>query len=114
MTDCQVLKPGVEDLLGVDLQFLEMSAKILQFIDPSLERTSLVDILGTLICGFYIVKSTTASCLPTETLCLHVMSLWQHLPSCTCRRHPPQHDAGVRLHIRGSQHCHIQQLSRPE
>ena len=43
----QVLKPGVEDLLGVDLQFLELSAKILQFIDPSLERTSLVDILGT-------------------------------------------------------------------
>jgi aarF domain-containing kinase len=42
----KVLKPGVEDLLGVDLQFLEMSAKILQFIDPSLERTSLVDILG--------------------------------------------------------------------
>ncbi len=38
----------MEDLLGVDLQFLEMSAKILQFIDPSLERTSLVDILGTL------------------------------------------------------------------
>ena len=45
----QVLKPGVEDLLGVDLQFLEISAKILQFIDPSLERTSLVDILGALM-----------------------------------------------------------------
>lgn len=42
----KVLKPDVEDLLGVDLQFLEISAKILQFIDPSLERTSLVDILG--------------------------------------------------------------------
>lgn len=41
-----MLKPDVEDLLGVDLQFLEISAKILQFIDPSLERTSLVDILG--------------------------------------------------------------------
>jgi hypothetical protein len=49
-----VLKPGVEDLLGVDLQFLEMSAKILQFIDPSLERTSLVDILGILKVGFYL------------------------------------------------------------
>lgn len=43
----QVLKPGVEDLLGVDLQFLEISARVLQFIEPSLARTSLVDILGT-------------------------------------------------------------------
>lgn len=42
----KVLKPGVEDLLGVDLRSLEVLAKVLQYIDPNLERTSLVAILG--------------------------------------------------------------------
>ena len=57
----------MEDLLGVDLQFLEMSAKILQFIDPPLERTSLVDILGTLnltlafSCAQWLVSSSRLS-----------------------------------------------------
>ena len=58
----QVLKPGVEDLLGVDLQFLEISAKILQFIDPSLERTSLVDILGALMGSWRCDGAAASTC----------------------------------------------------
>ncbi len=75
MTDCQVLKPGVEDLLGVDLQFLEMSAKILQFIDPSLERTSLVDILGTLKIESCLSMRIVAGRLLIRTFCLHMTLL---------------------------------------
>mmetsp|Transcript_18644 Transcript_18644/g.56337 ORF Transcript_18644/g.56337 Transcript_18644/m.56337 type:complete len:542 (+) Transcript_18644:141-1766(+) len=52
----KVLKPGVEDLLGVDLRALEVMAKVLQFVDSSLERTSLVPILGD------IKRSMLAEC----------------------------------------------------
>lgn len=65
----------MEDLLGVDLQFLEMSAKILQFIDPSLERTSLVDILGTSKLEPNMSLCTMAGRFLIRTFCLHMMSL---------------------------------------
>lgn len=42
----KVLKPGVEDVLTTDLSFLYLTVKILQFINPELERASLVDIVG--------------------------------------------------------------------
>ena len=42
----KVLKPGVEDTLKTDLSFIFIAAKILEFISPSLERTSLSAIVG--------------------------------------------------------------------
>jgi hypothetical protein len=38
----KVLKPGVEDILTVDLNFIYITARILEFLNPQLSRTSLV------------------------------------------------------------------------
>jgi hypothetical protein len=38
----KVLKPGVEDILTADLSFLYVTARILEFLNPQLSRTSLV------------------------------------------------------------------------
>lgn len=42
----KVLKPGVEDILTTDLSFIYVAAKVLEFISPSLARTSLSGIIG--------------------------------------------------------------------
>ncbi|KAG0568306.1 hypothetical protein M758_6G009200 [Ceratodon purpureus] len=42
----KVLKPGVEDTLTADLNFLYVTARVLEFLNPQLARTSLVAILG--------------------------------------------------------------------
>jgi len=42
----KVLKPGVEDVLTADLNFLYVTARVLEFLNPQLSRTSLVAILG--------------------------------------------------------------------
>jgi aarF domain-containing kinase len=42
----KVLKPGVEDILTADLSFLYVTARILEFLNPQLSRTSLVGIVG--------------------------------------------------------------------
>lgn len=42
----KVLKPGVEDVLTTDLNFLYVSARVLEFLNPQLARTSLVGIVG--------------------------------------------------------------------
>lgn len=42
----KVLKPGVEDILTADLNFLYVTARVLEFLNPELARTSLVSILG--------------------------------------------------------------------
>ncbi|CAM6127607.1 unnamed protein product [Calypogeia fissa] len=44
----KVLKPGVEDILTVDLNFIYITARILEFLNPQLSRTSLVGIVGDL------------------------------------------------------------------
>lgn len=44
----KVLKPGVEDTLQVDLNFLYISARVLEFLSPELSRTSLGGIVGDL------------------------------------------------------------------
>lgn len=38
----KVLKPDVEDTLTVDLNFIYITAKVLEFLNPQLSRTSLV------------------------------------------------------------------------
>ena len=38
----KVLKPGVEDVLNADLNFLFVAARVLEFLNPELSRTSLV------------------------------------------------------------------------
>ena len=38
----KVLKPGVEDVLKADLNFLYTTARVLEFLNPQLSRTSLV------------------------------------------------------------------------
>ena len=38
----KVLKPGVEDVLKADLNFLYVAARVLEFLNPELSRTSLV------------------------------------------------------------------------
>ncbi len=42
----QVLKPGVEDVLSTDLSFLYAFARILEFLNPELARTSLVGVVS--------------------------------------------------------------------
>ena len=42
----KVLKPGVEDTLLSDLNFLAISSQILEFLNPSLARTSLAGIVA--------------------------------------------------------------------
>ena len=42
----KVLKPDVEDTLKADLSFVLVVSKVLQFLNPELSRTSLVDIVG--------------------------------------------------------------------
>ncbi|KAL4449557.1 hypothetical protein ABPG77_007201 [Micractinium sp. CCAP 211/92] len=42
----KVLKPGVEDVLTTDLNFLYLSSRFLEFISPDLARTSLSAIVG--------------------------------------------------------------------
>jgi len=43
-----VLKPGVEAIMQSDLSFVYLSMKVLQFLNPELQRASLVDIVGEL------------------------------------------------------------------
>lgn len=42
----KVLKPGVEDTLTTDLNFLYVAARVLEFLNPELARTSLVGIVS--------------------------------------------------------------------
>ena len=42
----KVLKPGVADVLDVDLTFLTSAAKVLEFLNPRFSRVSLVDVLS--------------------------------------------------------------------
>lgn len=42
----KVVKPDVEDALTADLSFILVVSKVLQFLNPELARTSLVDIVG--------------------------------------------------------------------
>ena len=42
----KVVKPDVEDALVADLSFILVVSKVLQFLNPQLSRTSLVDIVG--------------------------------------------------------------------
>ncbi|CAI5483201.1 unnamed protein product [Closterium sp. Yama58-4] len=41
----KVVKPGVEDTLTTDLNFVYVCARVLEFLNPSIERTSLVGIV---------------------------------------------------------------------
>lgn len=38
----KVLKPGIEDILVADMNFVYIVARILEFLNPELSRTSLV------------------------------------------------------------------------
>lgn len=42
----KVLKPGVEDILQTDLSFLYVAARVLEFLNPQIGRTSLAGIVG--------------------------------------------------------------------
>lgn len=42
----KVLKPGVEDILSTDLSFLYLASRVLEFLNPELERTSMAAIVG--------------------------------------------------------------------
>lgn len=42
----KVLKPGVENILQTDLNFLYLASKIIEFINPELTRVSLVGVVG--------------------------------------------------------------------
>lgn len=42
----KVLKPGIEDVLTADLNFLYVSARVLEFLNPQLARASLVSPLN--------------------------------------------------------------------
>lgn len=38
----KVLKPGIEDILVADLNFIYVVARILEFLNPEISRTSVV------------------------------------------------------------------------
>lgn len=42
----KVLKPGVEDVLATDLDFLYLASRVFEFINPELSRMSLAAIVG--------------------------------------------------------------------
>jgi aarF domain-containing kinase len=41
----KVLKPGVEDVLETDLAFVYLASRLLEFVQPELERLSLSGVL---------------------------------------------------------------------
>lgn len=43
----KVLKPGIEDILVADLNFVYVVARILEFLNPEISRTSLVKEIWT-------------------------------------------------------------------
>ena len=43
----KVLKPGIEDILVADLNFVYVVARILEFLSPEISRTSLVSCMCT-------------------------------------------------------------------
>jgi aarF domain-containing kinase len=47
----KVLKPGIEDILVADLNFVYVVARIIEFLNPEISRTSLVSKIWTL---FYV------------------------------------------------------------
>ena len=47
----KVLKPGVEDVLATDLNFLYVTSRVLELINPELARTSLTGIISDIRCG---------------------------------------------------------------
>lgn len=84
--EVQVLKPGVEDILNTDLSFLYASARILEFFNPELSRTSLVGVVSDIRKSMLQVNDLTtgsghglavAACglcffgLGTFTVCAH-------------------------------------------
>ena len=42
----KVLKPGVEDVLATDLNFLYVTSRVLELMNPELARTSLTGIIS--------------------------------------------------------------------
>jgi aarF domain-containing kinase len=44
----KVLKPGIEDILVADLNFVYVVARIFEFLNPEISRTSLVSKIWTL------------------------------------------------------------------
>jgi aarF domain-containing kinase len=42
----KVLKPGVEDILATDLDFLYLASRVLEFINPELSRMSVAAVIG--------------------------------------------------------------------
>lgn len=55
----KVLKPGIEDTLVADLNFIYLVARVLEFLSPELERTSLVRDLLIVITHIHTGTSLT-------------------------------------------------------
>lgn len=51
----KVLKPGIEDILVADLNFIYIVARILEFLSPDLSRASLVCCLSCNDCSIHLV-----------------------------------------------------------
>lgn len=45
----KVLRPGIEDILVADLNFVYVVARILEFLNPDLSRASLVCVLQNVL-----------------------------------------------------------------
>lgn len=60
----KVLKPGIEDVLVADLNFVYVVSRILEFLSPDLSRVSLVCLAACLLDGFiYFPSSMSTSSL---------------------------------------------------
>ena len=50
-----MLKPGIEDILVADLNFVYVVARILEFLNPDLRRTSLVYSTQAIVLDFLLL-----------------------------------------------------------
>ena len=61
----KVLKPGVEDVLATDLDFLYLASRLVEFINPELSRMSLAAIIGDIrSCMLEEARSPCACIVP--------------------------------------------------
>lgn len=58
----KVLKPGIEDILVADLNFVYVVARILEFLSPDISRTSLVSNMRTFYLYVDIFSTTQKIC----------------------------------------------------
>lgn len=86
----KVLKPGVEDILTTDLNFLYLAVRFLQIVSPELERTSITGIIEDIRASMldevlpprappgFLHGAARANARHHRPLCSFLVILWMH------------------------------------